>query len=294
MVSTVQFFSNTINTFNSLQENLFKTQSLISADSIAETYQELPNINLVESLRQSISRTERYVSSIETVERRVEATYNSVDNIIDAFDNFRSALTLENSTSGPVNDLTLIANNTLDQIEGSLNSRNEGIFLFSGSKTDQQPIQNLRLNNNYINSTPTANYYRGDGDIASVNISSAINIQYGVTAADDAFKNAIAAINLSKQVETGEATIEQAGALVDEAFDDLISLRSSIANNLKIMSDIKDQYERNIIDLEAQFADVNQPDIIELTIQARSNEATLQAAFQTFARVSQLSLVNVI
>ena len=79
MPSTIQFYDNATSNFQGIQKKLVNVQSQIGADSKASTFQELgSDINALAILQAGSIRSERYASTIETVELKLDEKYQSV------------------------------------------------------------------------------------------------------------------------------------------------------------------------------------------------------------------------
>lgn len=290
MPSTVQLYNQTITDFKRLQSSLYEGQSKIGADSKASTFAELgSDLTVAQSFTYSAQRAQRFANSIEEVGRKQDSAYRSVDEIVNAVIDFKANLTLENSGSSNINDLAGAANTALDLIRGALNARDGSTYLFGGSKTNEQPVNDLTGQSNYINGQATANYYNGDDFISAVDVSKSLRVDYGVTAANPAFKGAIAAINLAKSSESS-GNLQQAGQLLDSAIDSLIALRAKMGNDSKIFQTTLETQKSAQTTFEQKFAEINEPDIVQLTLETGQAQTALTALFQNFARISSLSL----
>ncbi len=86
----------------------------------------------------------------------------------------------------------------------------------------------------------------------------------------------------------------QAGEDLDNAIEQLISLRAKMGSNMKSLEDMKGFHEKSKSTFEQKYDEANSPDIIELTTTVSQLTATLQASFVNFSRISQLNLFNFI
>ncbi|HCR85751.1 MAG TPA: hypothetical protein DIV86_03640 [Alphaproteobacteria bacterium] len=294
MTSTMQIYRQTIADFKSLQGVLYSGQSKIGADSKATTFAELgTELPIIQGFYASAQRADRFINSIEQAQRRLDTSYRALDEIIEAAISFKSDLALENSPNSNINDLSGSANTKLDIITGALNSRDGNIFVFGGSKTNEIPVADLKRLNNNVNGEVTANYYNGDNFKSEVDISKSLRVQYGVNADNEAFRNVISALNLAKDAEAGGVgALELAGLTLDTAIDQLINLRSSMGNNSKVFQTTLEVQISAKTTFEQKYAEANEPDIVQLTIETGQAQTALTALFQNFARISGLSLVN--
>ncbi len=298
MPSSVQLYNQAISDFKKIQTNLFEKQAKVGAESLADTFAELGNkINIVENFRFSSERSSKFMSSIDDVTRKLDTTYKSVDEMINTLIDFKSTLSLESSTSNSsVTNLTAAANAALDKIAGALNSKDGANYLFAGSNSNVEPVDDLKFNSNVVGGEITANYYNGDDLVLSVDASSSLTINYGVTANNPAFQKMIGAINMARSQEANgqSANYEAAGKYVDEALQELISLRADMGNNTKALEQMRDFHAKAKDSFDEKLSEANSPDIVQLTIETTQLQASLQASFQIFSRISSLALSNFI
>ncbi len=294
MPSSIQLYNSTINDFKKIQGNLNDMQGKIAAESKADTFGELEgDITVVESFKASVSRADRFINTINESNRKLDVAYRSVDRILELAVEFKESLILENSINANSTDINGIGNSILDSITGLLNTRDGANFVFGGSKNNEEPVSNLKLSNNIVNGQPTAGYYNGDEFTFSVDASTSLRVEYGVTASDPAFKDLIGAINLSKTAErAGGAGLEEAGILLDKAIEELITLRADMGNNARIMEDSVEFHQRSKLVFEERLADKVTPNVIELSIQISQAETVLEAVFSNFPRLSDLNLTK--
>ena len=296
MPSSVQIFTQAISDFQRLQSDLIEKQSQIGSGSKASTYAELgSDTNAVEAFRNSVESAERFITSIDEAQRKADTAYASIDQIVLVLQDFKQTLALENSPNADIVDLTLAANTALQNIEGALNAKDGPNFLFAGGKTNIKPVNDLINTNNFVNGVVQTNYYSGDSFKTAVDVSSSQRIEYGVTAADDAFKNAIAALNLAKEAEeSGLGDLSATGDLLDQALEEAITARATLGNKIKAFEDNTFFQEQLKSSFEQKLADKISPDIVELSIEVAQREASLTASFQLFATISRLTLTDYI
>lgn len=295
MPSSVQIYSQAIADFKSLQSIIADKQSKIGADSKVDSFAELgDDISSVQGFKLSIERSDRYINSIKDAQRKNDTQYQAIQQIIEIATQFKQNLATESTTtSGAVNNLSQQANSSLDNIRGALNLKDGANFVFSGSKTNQEPVSDLKLGSNILESQPVANYYNGDNFKATIDVSASLQVEYGFSAADPAFVNLIGAINLAKDAETlGANNYQQAGDLFEEAYDQLLALQAKIGDNAKVFENNLEFQDKAKSIFEAKYSEVNEPNIVQLTIESTQAQTTLQASFQIFSKISQISLIN--
>lgn len=294
MPSSIQLFNQAVSQFKDLQGQLINKQGKISADSKADTFSEFgDDLPVVLSFQLSIDRSSRYISAIKDAQRKNDVLYQAIQQMIKVAQDFKQSLALENSSgTQEVTNINQLGDAALGNIRGALNLKDGANYVFSGSKTNVEPVDDLTLSTNIINSTPTSRYYNGDDFKASLDVSSSLSVEYGITASNDAFKNLIGAINLAKNAETTNTGVTAAGEMLDEAIDQLIALQAKIGDNAKLFDNNTEFHEKAKASFEEKYNEVNAPDIVELTIETTQLQAALQASFSSFAKISQLNLIN--
>jgi len=294
MSSTIQVYSQAISDFKRLQDILDKTQSKISATSLASTFSELgTNSTNVQNYQIAINRSDRYISSIQDAERKNNQYDSSLSQLIDLAGTFQNNLALENnSTTAGVNDLTSQADTALDSIRAALNSQDGTNYIFSGSKTNVQPVADLKSTNNISDGQATSSYYSGDDFQTTVNISSSAQVKYGIAGSDPAFQKLIGAINLAKSAEAGSGDYTAAGKMLTDAISSLTALRTKVGDNETTLESSVDSHTTAKGVFQQSLSDLNSPDVVQLTIQSTEAQTALQASFQVFSKISQLSLAN--
>jgi flagellar hook-associated protein 3 FlgL len=296
MSSTIQTYSQAIADFQRLQGLLVDKQSKIGADSKASTFAQLgSDLTNVQSFKLSMDRSDRFINSIADANRKNDAYFQAMQQLIDIATDYKKNLALESSaTNASVNDLTSQSNNSLDTIKDILSTRDGANFIFGGSKTTVPPVDDLKNGSNIDRGVATANYYNGDDFQASVDVSNNLRITYGINASDPAFQKLIGAINLGKSEEAkgAAANYSETGTMLDDAISGLIALQTDVGDNATTFENSTTAHSTAKATFQQQYSDANSPDVVQLTIETSQIQTALQASFSVFAKISQLSLLN--
>ncbi len=295
MPSSIQMFNQAISDFKRLQGSLVQKQALIGADSKASTFAQFGNdINIVQSYQFSIDRSDRYLTSIADAQRKNDTIHQALSQLIEIASTFKQNIALEGSaTSGAANNLSQQANAALDNIRGALNTKDGSNYMFSGSKTNVEPVGDMKTLSNMSGSETTASYYNGDNFTMEVDVSASMRISYGINASDPAFQKLIGALNMAKQAEGNNGTgLVEAGAMLDEAINEIITMQARVGDNARIMNNSASAHQSAKANFQEKYDAINSPDIVQLTIEASQAQATLEASFMIFSRMSALNLAN--
>ncbi len=291
-VSTISIHQRAVNDVMRVQGDLAKVQDQISSGRKASTFTELgPDITKVLDFESSIKTADKQVNSNEEVISRLNMMGLAVTNMIDIITELRSEVIRE-QTNADTNDLAGFARSALDRVAGSLNTELSGRYLFSGSRTNTPPIGDLKIGTNIVNDTATSEYYKGDDFTFSIKANSQLDVEYGIKANDTAFQNVIAALN--KAIEIDASGLASDSVKFDDFFEKalkgLVSVQSQIGADGDTLAKTNLQLDRLKGQLNTDLSDTIGTDLVEASIQAALNEATLTATLQIFVRISNLNL----
>lgn len=303
VTSTNRIFQETAGYIGSTQAALNDVRRQISSGLKHESYSTMVgDVSRYAGLNDALSRIESYINSINRVIPRVQATDTALDQLINIAGSLRDNIVLKQTPSGADLEIDVIADGNLEDIENILNTKVGTHRIFSGSKTDSDPIRaNTNQVQNYTSSdtvpeSVNAGYYTGDGASLQLQVSDGRKIGYNITGDNAAFQALISAVHLAKEIDTSgdPDIISRAMDQINTAISQLSSLRGQNANVLDTIENARDTHELAKLSLSEQRAAIDETDILEASIKAAAAETTLQATFQVFARITNLRLIDFI
>lgn len=251
---------------------------------------------------------ERYVSieasrgDIQDFVRSNTLAISRVDTQILTLDNLQNiAIELNTTIINRRNDAAedalpfqQLVNTLLGSIENALNSKSDGKYIFSGAKTNVEPVPNINSSNLGTDNLPTSVYYNGDNTKAVVRSSANQDIEYGVLANEPAFQKLIGAAHLALQadLEDNDALLADAIDLIDEAGKEITALSTSqleTRNTLENINITHADADNLLNDVEIEISATN---VVEVETKIAQLDVILQASFSAYNRVSSLKLVN--
>ena len=165
-------------------------------------------------------------------------------------------------------------------------------------------------------SISAASYYKGDALTQNHRISAIRKISDELTAINPAFEKAIRAMGLIIQGKYGTAggldqnldrvtkaryllnsaedtvTTERPTGLSKELTDNLQKLQVNLAYNRVLIKDINTLHTKTIGYYQAEVAAIENTDMTEAITRLLDDQRALEASFETYSRVRQLSLIN--
>ena len=302
-VPTTSLYENTTKSFNRLQGNLAELSAQISSGIKADKFTELGSaISRVADLEGSIKITNRYMEGNNSVIADLKSMDSAVAQLQEVATELLQNLVLKRSPSGEAISLTDFADAALDQTGDALNTSFNGKMLFSGSKTDKLAVDvGLLADFNVIEGESVSPYYKGDNYVQSVQASKNLNLDYGIKADEEGFKDLVAAINLAVKAEENlsndkkgfdDDVLEKSVDMANLAVKGLASIRNRINTDIVTLEQTNSVHKRVDLQFNQVLSESIATNIIEATTKVAQNEATLNALFQTFSRISNLSLVD--
>ena len=147
----------------------------ISSGKKAQVYQGLSrSTNELINTENQILRNNEYMDSINIAQRRLDAVEDSTDTIFDLVTEFRKTLVqARNDRNYEDLPLNTLAQDLYEQVAQFLNVEQDNRFLFSGSRTNVQPVVDFeRFQQNLQNvltpsGTPTVSTFQRQGEIVA-------------------------------------------------------------------------------------------------------------------------------
>ena len=299
-ISTKSFHQGTVNDMTRLQTELTSISKQISSGNNVQDFTELSKLGQTERVlgfQNQKAKVDNYIQNNTIINNRLQSYNTSVANIIDVAESLRNTLLLRRTpTTGGELPLQEIVQSDLATVKGNLNVQSEGRYLFSGGRTNTQPVGDTSQPNYTLNTAgeydTNANYYQGDGQKFTINAADALEVEYGITADNPAFQKLFAAMQLAMQgdLNDDDSMLASAIDMVTASISDLSSLQANINNNITILDTANDNHEDFKLYLDQSISDITETDIGMASIDFSTAQTTLQAAFSVFSRISSLKL----
>lgn len=298
-VSTLSFQNTNLSYISERLSSLSEINRQISSGKKADSFVDLNgSVEQIVSYENRIARNEAYISNNIVIQSRLNAMNNSVEQLETITS---TVLTLTIGGLSTVQNPGAIATlrGELDKVLDNLNIEVAGRFLFSGSRTDVQPIADPPTT--LVPGTADASYYQGNSDNLIARVTDNSEITYGVAGDELAFQQLISGINtaldaLENAPATGSGTaiaqLGQATDLLNNAKTNLAGVRAGINSNIILVEQATTQLERVNLSFKEALSEQVDTDIAEATIKLSADEVVLQATFSAFSRISSLRLTD--
>jgi len=291
-LSTNLFYSQNETNISEANSRLYKLQQQLSTGKKLQQPSDDPLATTqIMKFDRVIARTEQFRENISVSERRLSYEETTVASVVTSLQRVQEIAIRGNSGAMSDNDRQILAgelDGILDHVKGLLNTQDaQGEYMFAGYRGDTEPY--------VLNAGGTAYEYQGDSGERFLDIGENSTIQStdpGSSIFGDSTDNVLNQIlDLKTALESGTDP-SAASQGVNGWYENIVSQQAQLGSRLRVLED----QEMNLTDLKtftestrSLFADT---DYYEAISQLSLESTALQAAYQSFGKVQQMSLFN--
>ena len=256
------------------------------------------------TVESSLRRIDQFIKDNTFIDMRMETMLNSMDAVGDILTEVRTLVrdVLEDGELDGIdkNDFTEIK---MDQLESFLNTKMNGRFLFSGTKTDTQPV-----NAGDLSAAPTFDadgvtttaepsfFYQGDDNQVKARIDEGVTLEYGVKANDEGFEKLIRAMRLVKSTDLSDANVlgkfQHALDLLNQSADQIAAVELNTGVKFQQLESTTQSLKDTKSILDGVVDEIERADTFEAVSILNQVQTQLEASYATAVRVSSLSLTK--
>lgn len=304
-VSTSMFFDRASSMLSNVQGSLAKTQEQLSTGKQIIKPSDVPEkAAVVTRLESELARQNSYQNSLKTVDIRLKSEETALTNSSDVMYRMKElAMQAANDTLSLADrkSVSLEMSQLRDQLLSLANSQDSnGNYLFAGSRVTKMPFSpdakgmvnyqgdqnrmvigvgdNRRMNLNMAGTDAFTNVVRDNGKGGRVGIGFFQSLNDLV----DSVKNSD---KVSLQRGLGEIDMLQQG---------LSNASAQIGTDMNVIDSQNNVLDEIVLRLKSTLSDVQDLDYTEAITKMNKDQLALEAAQNTFAKISKLSLFNFI
>lgn len=292
-VGTFSLQQRTLFDVGNTQSRLFDLQRQISSGLKTSDFQGLSGqVEQFTNLESKVASSKQYTDNNQLIISRIQTTTNSLSQIVDIAEKVRSlVLTRRNESSNSQLTFGVQVTALQKQIAGALNTNLGGRFLFSGTRTDVQPVADT-IPDPVTDGVPDAGYYQGSAEDMVVRAQDNVELTYNVRADNSAFQKLFAGISLALKgdQESSDNKLKDAFTLVSEGLEEVIAVQADQNSKLVTLQEINEKHDAQRLYFQGLTEALSRTDIVEASSQVALDQAVLTASFQVFARINSLRL----
>jgi len=282
------------------QRSVLDLQIQISSGKVSRDYAGIAgDAHTLVNLETAHARARQYIANNATVNRRLQTMETNIAAIFDGLSTFRTSLiSALNADNGEDLAIAEEATHLKQEIANLLNVKQDGRYLFAGSRTDTKPVELAGWTPPVMPLTPPLDtyedeYYRGDQVKLSVEADADLTVTYGITADEPAFEYALRAMYYVELAGNppDRDTLQVALALVNTALG-TADLRTLVGASMRSLDSTTKRLDEFMLYTEQTIGDIENVDPAAAIARLATYETQLQASYMTLTRLSQLTLVN--
>ncbi|HTZ79845.1 MAG TPA: flagellin [Stellaceae bacterium] len=296
----------TLQTIKQLQDLANKYQTQVNTGLVSQDYSGLNGqAGQLTNLQSSVAQRQSFLNTITTVQQRITeytTVVSSVETVVQQF-----AENLPNGAYGTVpDDIQSQAKQILTEISDLLNSQDGNRYIFAGSNINTPPVDTTGLPNpgtltTSVSGPPPNGYYTGDDNLAQAKVDTATTIQYGVSADNPAFENAIRALNFLANLPAGSpsqsnptdvANVTAATTLVGQSITELQAITGKLSFQSAQLNNLQTAHTNALNLTQTSIQNIETVDPATAITKLNQAETNLQASYSTISALSNLSLTN--
>ena len=296
-VSTAAMQQNLLNQMRSVQSQLTDATNQSSSGMKADSYSGVSdNSYVISTLSAEISESSAYADLAEQIQSRVEMYYSTLNDMVDLMSDMLADISGALSTGSPdVAGINESATAALSTMASLLNTQYEDRYLFAGSATNTAPVS-VDVADYPAMTTPSAadtSYYSGNSDIASAKVADGTTIEYGLTADQEPFEQALRELNLTAYASSDpidEAALTEAMTLIEGAVEGIADLQTQVSLTQDELEAIVDMHTDFQLTAEGIVTDLSEVDLAEAMVNLETLSVQLEASYSVAGQIVDMSL----
>ena len=276
-----------------MRSRMSELQMDISTGKSARNYADIASdASVLINSKEQRQISDNFVSQNEQVLDRMTAMEGVLSSVADLTERFRNVLIQRiDDSAGDSVPLPAEADAMREQLASLLNTRMDERFIFSGSRTDQQPVV---LPATPITTVDSTLYYQGDEVTLTVRAELDIEVEYGITADENAFARLFGTFGRATEAHANDDQAELEASLqqITLAIEEIAEMRGRLGTNAARLEAITEGQRANVNYLDQTISRIEDTNLPEAITQISNDQANLEATYATISRISQLSLVD--
>ncbi len=176
-----------------------------------------------------------------------------------------------------------------------LNTQYEDRYLFAGSATNTAPVSVDVADYAALTSPSTTDtsYYSGNNDVASVKVADGTTIEYGITADQTPFEQALRALNLTAYASSDpidETALTEAMALIEDAVEGISQMQTQVSLTQDELEAVVDMHTNFQLTAEGIVTDLSEVDLAEAMVNLETLSVQLEASYSVAGQIVDMSL----
>ncbi|RED44808.1 flagellin [Aestuariispira insulae] len=294
-VSSFGNFQTLIDHSVKLQADVAQQQIRAGSGKKTDKYSEIADsTKLVLDLQQDLALSTQYAENANQVMPQLDTMYSSLTQAADILSSFRATLASGfNGDPNSISGIAVTAQAAQEKMVALLNANVAGNYVFGGTVTDRAPVDMSAYPVQTYPSSANTSYYGGNDKILSFTADTDYDVSYGITADNEAFEQALRAMNMIANLGTyDQNALQEAYDLTSNAIDanaELLAKTSANATSIDEALDMHTEYE---LFVETLLSDLTDVDAAEATAEMQALQTQLQASYTALSKSLSMSIMD--
>lgn len=293
-IGSLALVTDTLRDVSASQTTLADLQTQISSGYKSQTFEGLNGtVEQYTQVNSQLSRATQFNTNNTLNISKLNTADAALSTITDITQQMNTLMTGANGATIATGNVAQAMGDLITSMQSQLNTTFEGSYIFGGTDTTNPPVTDAGLND-ITPGTPTSNYYTGSTVNTTLRADDTTTVDFPVRADNPAFQQILAAAKLAVQAagNNNTATMEQAQQMLEAGQSALVGARSQVGSTTDNITAVN----ANLTQMSTYWQQLSdgdaKTDIVAASTQISSYQAILQASFQVYARLSQLSIVD--
>jgi flagellar hook-associated protein 3 FlgL len=282
---------------NTLEQQISTGLTSQSYAGIAPQAAQLVDLTAMQSQQQG------YINTINTTNTRLQTMSLATSTMANLLQQFGGELQSNAyNTTGPT--IQSQAQSLLAQIGDYLNTADGEGYVFSGSADSTVPYNSSGLPNpgdlsTPVSGAPPTGYYQGNDDVSQAQVDTNLNVQYGVTADNPAFEQAIRALNFiansgsfDQNNPADVANVNQAEQLISSATTGVNQINAQVGMQQSELNNALQAHQQSLTLAQTNIGDIENVNPATAITQLDTLQTQMEASYQTVNILQNLTLAN--
>jgi flagellar hook-associated protein 3 FlgL len=293
-IGSLALVTDTLRDVASSQTTLATLQQQISSGMKSQNFQGLNgSVEQYTQVTSELNRATQFNTNNTLNISKLNTADTALSTITDIADQMKNLMVASNGATITTNNVPQAMGDLITSMMSQLNVTFNGVYMFGGTDTTNPPVTQAGLNA-IIPGVASPNYYSGSQDDQTIRADDTTTMAFPVRADDPAFQQILAAAKLAiTAAQTGDTTtMETAQQMIQTGQSALISVRSTVGSTSDNITAVNNRLQQQTTYWQQLSDGDAKTDIVAASTQVSSYQAILQASFQVYARLSQLSIVD--
>jgi flagellar hook-associated protein 3 FlgL len=247
------------------------------------------------NLQVSVTRAQSYIDAATLADSKTQTMYTAIGQVNDIITNLRSQLSAASTgDSTTATSVITSAQQMLTEMGSLLNTQFDNQYVFGGARTSTPPVD-LTSFATGTGSTTTADtsYYKGDDEIASVQVADDQTVSYGVTADNPAFEQVMRVLKfVANSTTLSSSDITDALNLASTALDAVSTVQTKLSGASSQIEQARSRQSDYQSYAQTLSSDLSGVDVAAITAQLSTYQAQLSASYSAIAKIQSLNLAS--